>query len=87
MQRHTKIYLDHFGYDTADFIPCECCPSQAQDIHHIKSRGMGGSKHRDTIDNLMALCRSCHIQYGDKKQYREYLEEVHKQRLNDHVQR
>lgn len=29
------------------------------DIHHIKSRGSGGS---DEVHNLIPLCRSCHIE-------------------------
>jgi hypothetical protein len=60
MKNHTKVYLKGMGYDTTDWIPCEVCQSKAVDIHHIESRGMGGSKHADTIENLMALCRTCH---------------------------
>jgi 5-methylcytosine-specific restriction endonuclease McrA len=48
------------GYDTNSWIACEVCGATAVDIHHIESRGMGGSKHADTIENLMALCRTCH---------------------------
>ena len=43
MQKHTKVYLKHFGFDSSDFIPCETCGSKAVDIHHIDARGMGGS--------------------------------------------
>ena len=42
---------------------------------------MGGSKFKDIIENLMALCRECHITYGDKKQYKEYLKEIHLKKL------
>jgi hypothetical protein len=44
MKNHTKVYLKGLGYDTTDWIPCEVCGSKAVDIHHIESRGMGGSK-------------------------------------------
>lgn len=81
MQNHTKIYLKHFGYGIEDFISCEVCGGRAVDIHHIDCRGMGGNKAKDTIDNIMALCRKCHIDMGDKKQYLEYLKEKHKQTL------
>jgi predicted restriction endonuclease len=82
MKKHTKIYLDYFGYSIEDFIPCESCGAKAVDIHHIEARGMGGSKEADTIGNLMALCREHHIEYGDKKQYIEYLKEIHKEKLD-----
>jgi 5-methylcytosine-specific restriction endonuclease McrA len=77
MRNHTKIYLKSLGYDTSDFIPCEMCGSKAVDIHHIEARGMGGSKNADEISNLMALCRTCHIMYGDKKQFIELLMNTH----------
>lgn len=77
MKKHTKIYLDTLDYTIADFIPCEVCSNKAVDIHHIENRGAGGSKTKDFIENLMALCRKCHDKYGDKKQYREWLQEIH----------
>jgi 5-methylcytosine-specific restriction endonuclease McrA len=82
MKKHTQIYLKAMGYDTTDFIPCEVCQAQAVDIHHIESRGMGGSKHADTIENLMALCRQCHTNLGDKKQYKELLVATHALRMS-----
>jgi 5-methylcytosine-specific restriction endonuclease McrA len=77
MQKHTQIYLQGMGYKTTDFIPCEVCGTQAVDIHHIEARGMGGNKKADVIENLMCLCRKCHIEYGDKKQYKEFLKNIH----------
>jgi predicted restriction endonuclease len=47
------------------------------DIHHIEARGMGGSKHADRIENLMALCRKHHEMYGDRKQWKDWLQKVH----------
>ncbi len=78
MKRHVKIYLDYYGYTGDEFISCEVCGSRAVDIHHIDCRGMGGSKSKDKIENLMALCRSCHLEYGDKKHYIEFLTDIHK---------
>lgn len=77
MKKHTRIYLDEMRYDDADFIPCEMCGQKAVDIHHIWARGMGGSKTRDEISNLMALCRACHVEYGDKRQHRATLRMRH----------
>jgi 5-methylcytosine-specific restriction endonuclease McrA len=81
VKKHTKVYLEHFDYTIDDFIPCEICGGKAVDIHHIDCRGMGGSKAKDKIENLMALCRSCHIEYGDKKDQTEKLKEIHCQVL------
>jgi 5-methylcytosine-specific restriction endonuclease McrA len=83
MKKHTKIYLDYFGYGIEDYVPCEICGNKAVDIHHIDCRGMGGSSKKDKIENLMALCRECHITYGDKKQHTERLQERHDLRLKN----
>lgn len=83
MKNHTKIYLNYFGYDTSDFIPCEMCGQKAVDIHHIEARAMGGSKTKDNIENLMALCRKCHIDLGDKKQYKDLLKTVHLVKMSE----
>jgi hypothetical protein len=83
MKLHTKIYLQYFGYGIEDFIPCEVCGCKAVDIHHIDCRGMGNAtKSKDSIENLMAVCRQCHIQYGDKKHHIQYLKEVHDAKLH-----
>ncbi len=85
MKKHTKIYLKEMGYDPTDFIPCEVCGSKAVDIHHIEARGMGGSKTADTIENLMALCRICHMKFGDIKIYKEMLQGKHEHHLSKRV--
>ena len=69
--------MEYFNYTSSDYIACEVCKSPAVDIHHIDARGMGGSKEKDVIENLMALCRNCHIEYGDKKHFKEWLRKVH----------
>jgi hypothetical protein len=79
MKRHTKIYMDFFGYDESDFIPCEVCGAKAVDINHINARGRGGNPKgdKDVIENLMASCRRCHIEKGDKKEWKDWLKKVH----------
>ena len=52
--------MKHFDYALDDFIPCTTCGTKAVDIHHIERRGIGGSKNKDYIENLMGLCRDCH---------------------------
>ena len=84
MKKHTRVYLNYFGYGADSFIPCEVCGNRAVDIHHIECRGMGGSDEKDKIENLMALCREDHIKYGDKKQHIEFLITIHTNRLCSH---
>lgn len=77
MKPYTKLYLDYFGYDTSSFISCEVCGAKAVDINHIQCRGAGGTKKKDVIENLMAMCRKCHLDLADRKQYKELLITVH----------
>ena len=77
MKNHTKIYLKEMNYHDTDWIPCEMCGQTAVDIHHIEARGMGGSKDKDVIENLMALCRSCHNRYEGNKSDKAMLRVVH----------
>jgi predicted restriction endonuclease len=81
MKKHVKIYLDYFGYDISDTILCEVCGAKAVDLHHIERRGMGGSKSADRIENIMALCRKHHEEFGDKKQWKEWLIKLHNIKL------
>jgi hypothetical protein len=73
--------MTKMGYDESDFIPCEICKAKAVDIHHINARGMGGTGTKDTIENLMALCRICHVRYGDKKKFIEILQSIHNEMI------
>ena len=77
MKKHTRIYLKHFGFGMDDFIPCELCGSRAVDIHHISPRGMGGSKQKDEIENLMALCRVHHDEAEGEILSEKYLRSKH----------
>ncbi len=76
MKNHTKVYLKEFQYHETDFIPCEICEQKAVDIHHIEARGMGGTQ-KDDPENLMALCRECHILFGDKTKFKKMLNFMH----------
>jgi len=81
MKNYTKTYYNFFKYDICDFIPCEICGKNSTDIHHILAR----SQHRELendITNLMAVCRDCHIEYGDKKQHIEYLQKIHADKIS-----
>ena len=77
MKKYKKIYIDHFGYDKNDFIPCEICGNTAVDIHHLTPKGMGGSKTKDYIENLISVCRECHIKAHDSKEFNDKAKEIH----------
>ena len=62
MKTHTKVYLAFFNYAEQDFIPCEMCGSRATDIHHLtKQSKFGKKREKDFIENLVGLCRDCHV--------------------------
>lgn len=86
MTPHKKIYLKVFGYTEGDFVACECCGAVAVDVHAIECDGMGGSPSKSThvIENLMAMCRKHHLQYGDKKHFKIWLYRVHRMRMEEH---
>lgn len=84
MKRHIKIYCDYFGISEQDDKRlCEHCRIRLiTDIHHIKPRGMGGKNEKvDVIENLIGLCRNCHILAESKKLSKEYLFDIHYKNL------
>ena len=81
MKKHIRVYLKAMAYIPGEWIPCEICQSKAVDVHHIEARGMGGSKTKDTPENLMGLCRSCHDQFGDVPETKMYLQTIHERHL------
>lgn len=85
MKNHTKIYFKAFGYDESSFVPCEVCGKRAVDIHHIEARGMGGDKKAEGYANLMALCRECHVEMGDKRDWMDFLQVTHRAFMLKHV--
>ena len=79
MEKHTKVYLKFFPSHSG-FYHCEICHTQATEIHHIKRRSEFGSKtkdQQDKIENLIALCRTCHDKAHANVFTKEYLTEVH----------
>jgi len=83
MKKHIKIYLGGMGFDETSFVPCEVCGAEGKDIHHLVARGMVSTKKEYTFEELICVCRSCHIKYGDKKQHMEMLKEVHEKAMNN----
>jgi hypothetical protein len=79
MKKHTKIYLDFYGYGEQDFVPCESCGTRAVDVHHINARGMGGDPNadKDAIENLVGLCRICHTKAENSIPFNKWIESKH----------
>ena len=67
MKNHTKVYMQFFDYGEQDFVMCEFCQNdRAVDIHHLtKQSKFGSKKEKDYIENLMGLCRDCHIKCNE----------------------
>jgi beta-galactosidase beta subunit len=81
MKKYTEIYLNAFDYDNTDnnsYFPSEISEKRAVDIHHIIGRGKGGE---DRIENLMAVTRQEHQDYGEKKDYMVLLLKIHRRTL------
>jgi len=82
MENHIKIYYKAFGYDLNEidkiYVPSEISDTQYNDIHHIISRGKKGA---DRIENLMAVTRQEHIDYGDNILYMVLLLKIHQRHL------
>lgn len=82
LKDYVIVWLKGMGFDprflnSDDRIPCEICGEQFHDVHHIDRRGMGGSKKKYYVEQLMGLCRTEHTKYGDQKQYRSFLYWLH----------
>jgi len=72
--------MESFGYSEGDYIPSELSGLPATQIHHLDPRGMGGSKLKDTKENLMALTFPEHEQAENRRKpflSREYLQKKH----------
>ena len=74
MKKHTKIFMQFWNPELTISQTYQCfgCNSwEGTDIHHLSSRGMGGSKNdaKNYVENLICLCRSCHIRCHSDKNY------------------
>lgn len=46
--------------------PDGCQVRRGLDAAHIRARGMGGGRRKDTEDNVVILCRRHHIEYDSQ---------------------
>ena len=80
MQRHTKNYMTHFEIAEQDKPLCEICKCVAVDVHHIVKRDKNQPKY-DNIENLILLCRGCHVKAHANKITKGVLLLAHRQHL------
>jgi len=52
--------------------PCPCRGRFRLVLAHIKHKGMGGSKSRDTVDNILQLCQYGHDLFDGRITRREF---------------
>ena len=71
MKNHVDIYRQ-FWWDEltlAQTEQCNVCGEWGGDIHHLSSRGLGSSKFKNYIENLICLCRNCHLTCHSNKEF------------------
>lgn len=89
MKKHTRIYFKAFNVEFDPVSGWHDCRSEingkkASDIHHILNKGMGGTtENLDRIENLMALTRLQHDEWGDKKNLIWNLFSIHRQHMRE----
>ena len=84
MQKHTKVYMQFFDYGEQDFIPCEMCGSKATDIHHIERRTRNKVTN-DFVENLVGLCRDCHIKAESDSMFNMFCRIKHLENVTNQV--
>jgi len=72
--------MDFFDYGEQDYLPCEVCSSRISDCHHILFRSQGG---KDVIENLVGLCRECHLKAHSSQEFNQYVKELHLQNIDN----
>ena len=85
MKRHTKIFFKYWKYGGQHLPDCWSCSKQANDIHHLGGKGMGGDpkKIKDNIYNLIPLCRDCHIKTDKDKEFNNKLKKFLKRKIDE----
>ena len=84
MQKHTKVYMQFFDYGEQDFIPCEMCGSKATDIHHIERRTRNKVTN-DFVENLVGLCRDCHVKAESDSMFNMFCRIQHLENVTNQV--
>ena len=85
MRKHTKIYMDFFDYGETCTILCEMmCGEKATDIHHIERRTRNKVTN-DFVENLVGLCRDCHIKAESDSMFNMFCRIQHLENVTNQV--
>lgn len=86
MQKHTTKYKKFFGLGMDEGGVSEISGQPAHWVHHIDARKMGGTTDPriEHIENLMAITKDEDEEYGDKKQFKDWLKQIHRAFILDH---
>ena len=76
--------MQFFDYGEQDFIPCEMCGSKATDIHHIERRTRNKVTN-DFVENLVGLCRDCHIKAESDSMFNMFCRIQHLENVTNQV--
>ena len=72
MQKYKRDYFAHYGVGEQDVLLC-VCGAVSVDLHHVISKGQGGSDH---YSNLIPLCRACHERAHTDREFYESLKKL-----------
>ena len=79
--------MQFFDYGEQDFVMCEMCQQdRAVDIHHLtKQSKFGNKKEKDYIENLMGLCRDCHMKAESDSSFNMFCRIKHLENVTNQV--
>jgi hypothetical protein len=72
---YKKNFLKHYKIGIHEYVACAVCGGQAIELHHIIKRSSLGS---DEVENLLPVCRSCHMDCEARKYSEEEQQECRK---------
>jgi len=85
-KNYRKIFYDYWGLSMIDTPQCwGCYQRPAVEIHHLKSRGFGGSKKNsyNVPTNLFPVCRQCHTMAHSNKALNEEFRKELQQKIDE----
>lgn len=85
-KNYKRIFSRYWGYADQDTPMCWSCYREfAVDLHHIEARKMGGSPKnlRNTPENMIPLCRPCHLKAEYSKSFNRDLKAILRNKIDE----